>query len=114
MRIGALVMTGSGLLLITLWLLPGIPLVAALVVFIVLYCVTTFGQAALFPSSMAVAVTSVKGNGAYAVALCGFFAQSIAGITASLAVVLHNNVTWACVATALSAVAYLLVRRTGR
>ncbi|TCO18099.1 putative MFS family arabinose efflux permease [Kribbella steppae] len=114
MRIGALVMTGSGLLLVTLWLLPGIPLVAALVVFIVLYCVTTFGQAALFPSSMAVAVTSVKGNGAYAVALCGFFAQSIAGITASLAVVLHNNVTWACVATALSALAYLLVRRSGR
>jgi len=114
MRVGALVMTGAGLVLITLWLLPGIPLAAALVVFIVLYCVTTFGQAALFPSSMAVAVTSVKGNGAYAVALCGFFAQSIAGITASLAVVLHNNVTWACVATALSAGAYLLVRRSGR
>jgi MFS family permease len=114
MRVGALVMTGAGVILITLWLLPGIPLAAALVVFIVLYCVTTFGQAALFPSSMAVAVTSVKGNGAYAVALCGFFAQSIAGITASLAVVLHNNVTWACVATALSAGAYLLVRRSGR
>jgi MFS transporter, DHA1 family, multidrug resistance protein len=114
MRVGALVMTGAGVVLVTLWLLPGIPLAAALVVFIVLYCVTTFGQAALFPSSMAVAVTSVKGNGAYAVALCGFFAQSIAGITASLAVVLHNNVTWACVATALSAAAYLLVRRSGR
>ncbi len=114
MRVGALIMTGSGLLLITLWLLPGIPLVAALVVFIVLYCVTTFGQAALFPSSMAVAVTSVKGNGAYAVALCGFLAQSIAGITASLAVVLHHNLTWAAVATTLSAVAYLLVRRGGR
>jgi hypothetical protein len=111
MRVGALIMTGAGILLITLWLLPGIPLAAALVVFIVLYCATTFGQAALFPSSMAVAVTNVKGNGAYAVALCGFLAQSIAGLTASIAVVLHDNLTWACVATALSVLALVLVRR---
>lgn len=111
MRAGGLVMTGSGLLLVALWLLPGIPLGAALVVFIALYCAITFGQAALFPSSMAVAVTNVQGNGAYAIALCGFVAQATAGLTASVAVVLHDNLIWACVATALSASAYLLVRR---
>jgi MFS family permease len=114
MRAGALIMTGSGILLVVLWLLPGIPLIVALVVFIVLYCATTFGQAALFPTSMAVAVTNVKEHRAYAVALCGFFAQSIAGITATLAVVLRDNLTWAGVATTLSALAYLLVRRSRR
>lgn len=114
MRGGALVMTGSGVLLVGLWILPGLPLTAAMVTFIALYCVTTFGQAALFPSGMAVAVTSVQGNGAYAVALCGFAAQSIAGLVTSLAVVLHDNVTWASVATAMSALAYLLVRRSAR
>ncbi|MHC5701697.1 MFS transporter [Streptomyces tirandamycinicus] len=111
MRIGALIMTGSGLLLIVLWLLPDIPLTAALVVFTTLYCAVTFGQAALFPSSMAVAVSAVKDHGAYAVALCGFLAQSIAGVVATFAVLLHTNLVWAGVAAALSALAYALVRR---
>jgi predicted MFS family arabinose efflux permease len=112
MRVGALIMTGSGILLTALWLLPGVPLAAALVVFIVLYCATTFGQGALFPSSMAVAVSQVKEHGAYAVALCGFLAQSIAGVVATFAVLLHDNLAWAGVATALSALAYLLVRQS--
>ncbi|MEU4128729.1 MFS transporter [Streptomyces wuyuanensis] len=111
MRIGALIMTGSGLLLIVLWLLPDVPLTAALVVFTALYCAVTFGQAALFPSSMAVAVSAVKDHGAYAVALCGFLAQSIAGVVATFAVLLHTNLVWAGVAAALSALAYALVRR---
>jgi DHA1 family bicyclomycin/chloramphenicol resistance-like MFS transporter len=110
MRLGALIMTGAGTLLIILWSLPGIPLGAALVAFIVLYCATVFGQAALFPSSIAVAVSNVKERGAYAVALCGFLAQSIAGLAATVAATLHNNLTWTGVATALSALAYLLVR----
>ncbi|MFG3310206.1 MFS transporter [Streptomyces wuyuanensis] len=111
MRIGTLIMTGSGLLLIVLWLLPGVPLTAALVLFTALYCAVTFGQAALFPSSMAVAVSAVKDHGAYAVALCGFLAQSIAGVVATFAVLLHTNLVWAGVAAALSALAYALVRR---
>jgi len=111
MRLGACVMTGAGALLILLWSLPGIPLVAALVVFIVLYCAIVFGQAALFPSSMAVAVSNVKERGAYAVALCGFVAQSIAGVAATFAAALHNNLAWAGIATVLSALAYLLIRR---
>jgi hypothetical protein len=49
-------------LLVTLWLLPSVPLVATLTVFIVLSCVTTFGQAALFPSSMAVAVRYARSS----------------------------------------------------
>jgi DHA1 family bicyclomycin/chloramphenicol resistance-like MFS transporter len=112
MRMGALIMTGSGILLTALWLLPGVSLAAALVVFIVLYCATTFGQGALFPSSMAVAVGQVKERGAYAVALSGFLAQSIAGVVATFAVLLHDNLAWAGVATALSALAYLLVRQS--
>ncbi len=114
MRAGALVMSGSGLLTVALWLLPGIPLTAALVTFIALYCGITFGQAALFPSSMAVAVSKVPEHGAYAVALCGFVAQSIAGVAATFAVLLHENLVWASAATGLSLVAFLLVRVTGR
>ncbi|MDH6132770.1 DHA1 family bicyclomycin/chloramphenicol resistance-like MFS transporter [Kitasatospora sp. MAA4] len=111
MRTGALVMTASGLLMIVLWLVPGLQLKLALAVFVLLYCATTFGQAALFPSSMAVAVGGVKEHGAYAVALCGFLAQSIAGVVSTLAVLLHADLAWASVATALSALALLLVLR---
>lgn len=111
MRIGALIMTGSGVLVVVLWLLPSVPPAAALVVFTALYCATTFGQAALFPSSMAVSVSAVKDHGAYAVALCGFLAQSIAGVVATFATLLHANLAWAGIAAALSALAYVLVRR---
>ncbi|WP_340683102.1 hypothetical protein LCL61_31340 [Amycolatopsis coloradensis] len=111
---GALVMTGAGLLTIVLWLLPAIPFTAAFVTFVALCCGTTFGQAALFPSSMAVAVSEVSGYGAYAVALCGFVAQSIAGVAATFAALLHENVVWASVATVLSLAAFLLVRVRAR
>ncbi|GAA1108767.1 MFS transporter [Kitasatospora arboriphila] len=113
MRLGALVMTGSGLLTVALWLVPGLGTTAALVVFVALYCATTFGQAALFPSSMAVAVSAVTEHGAYAVALCGFLAQSIAGVAATAAVLLHADLAWSAVATGLSAAALLLVGRRG-
>lgn len=98
MRAGALLMTAAGLLTIVLWLVPAIPLTAAFVTFVALYCGITFGQAALFPSSMAVAVSEVPAYGAYAVALCGFVAQSIAGVAA----------------TVLSLTAFLLVRVRAR
>ncbi|KFU80144.1 Predicted arabinose efflux permease, MFS family [Amycolatopsis lurida] len=114
MRAGALVMTGAGALTIALWLVPAIPLTAALVTFIALYCGITFGQAALFPSSMAVAVSEVPAHDAYAVALCGFVAQSIAGVAATIAVLLHENVLWAVVVTVLSLAAFLLVRVRAR
>ncbi|MGW4128048.1 hypothetical protein [Amycolatopsis japonica] len=39
-----------------------------------------------------------------------FVAQSIAGIAATFAVLLHENVVWASVATVLSLSAFLLVR----
>ncbi|MFJ8667787.1 MFS transporter [Streptomyces sp. NPDC093600] len=111
MRLGAVVMTCSGVLMFALWLVPGVPTTAALVVFVALYCATTFGQAALFPSSMAVAVTAVPAQGAYAVALCGFVAQSIAGVISVAAVWLHVDLVWAAVATGISALALLLVSR---
>ncbi|MFZ3599007.1 MFS transporter [Streptomyces sp. BH104] len=111
MRIGAVIMTASGILMVGLWLRPSVPTAAALVVFTALYCATTFGQSALFPSSMAVSVSAVKDHGAYAVALCGFLAQSIAGVVATFATLLHANLAWAGVAAALSALAYVLVRR---
>ncbi|AKU18159.1 major facilitator transporter [Luteipulveratus mongoliensis] len=112
MRIGAVIMTVSSALMVTLWLVPDVRLGVALAVFIGLYCLTTFGQAALFPSSMAVAVGAVRGRGAYAVALCGFVAQGIAGLAATFAVLLHENLMWSSVAVAFGVAAFLLVRRT--
>ncbi|MET7511217.1 MFS transporter [Streptomyces albidoflavus] len=110
MRVGALVMAASGGLTVCLWLLPALPAPATFTVFTVLYGAITFGQAALFPSSMAVAADGARDDSAYAIALGGFLAQSVAGVVAVGAVFLHHNLVWAAVVTGLGCLAWLLVR----
>lgn len=110
MTAGSLVMTAAGVLMIVLWSVPGLPHSGALVAFVALYCVTTFGQSVLFPNSMAAAVSSRPGHGAYAVSLCGFLQQSMAGIAAASAALLHADLAWATVAAALGAAAWLMTR----
>ncbi|KUJ67161.1 MFS transporter [Streptomyces albus subsp. albus] len=111
MRAGALVMTASAVLIAVLWSVAGLPPGAGLVLFAVLYCALTFGQSVLFPSSTATAVSSIGAErGTYAVALCGFLQQSMAGVAAAGAAVLHHNLAWASVAVALCGSAWLLVR----
>lgn len=110
MTAGSIVMTATGVLMIALWSVPGLPDTGVLVAFVALYCVTTFGQSVLFPNSMATAVTSQQGHGAYAVSLCGFLQQSMAGVAAAGAALLHADLAWATVAAALGAAAWLLTR----
>ncbi|MFB9395964.1 MFS transporter [Streptomyces echinatus] len=110
MTAGSVVMTAAGVLMIVLWSVPGLPDGGALVAFVALYCVTTFGQSVLFPNSMATAVSSGQGHGAYAVSLCGFLQQSMAGVAAASAALLHADLAWATVAAALGAAAWLMTR----
>lgn len=63
--------------------------------FILLYVLVTFGQAVLFPNSMARAVSAARMHGAHAMALCGFMQQGVAGLAAILAVTLHRGPVWA-------------------
>ncbi|WP_205648009.1 MFS transporter [Actinomadura rubteroloni] len=111
MRTGALIMTGSGLAMVVLWSLDA-GRVPALTAFIALYCVTTFGQAVLFPNSMAAAASADPAHGAYAIALCGFVQQSTAGLAALAATPLRAELAWSATAAALSALAWFLVRGT--
>ncbi|MEU1450637.1 MFS transporter [Streptomyces avermitilis] len=110
MTAGSVIMTASGVLMIVLWSLSGLPNTVALVAFVALYCVTTFGQSVLFPNSMATAVSSRHGHGAYAVSLCGFIQQSMAGVAAASAALLHRDLAWAGAAAALGAAAWLMTR----
>ncbi|MFB6675832.1 hypothetical protein ACFCWG_26075 [Streptomyces sp. NPDC056390] len=81
--------------MIMLWSVSGPPDTGVLVAFVALYCVATFGQSVLFPNSMATAVTSQQGHGAYAVSLCGFLQQSMAGGATAGAALLHADLAWA-------------------
>ncbi|WP_330458646.1 MFS transporter [Streptomyces sp. NBC_00820] len=110
MTAGSILMTAAGVLMTVLWSVPGLPAGGALVVFVGLYCVTTFGQSVLFPNSMATAVSSQHSHGAYAVSLCGFLQQSMAGVAAASAALLHADLAWATVAAALGAAAWLMTR----
>jgi len=87
-----------------------------LIIFIFFYCVIIFGQAVLFPNSMAIAVTSTRHSGAYAMALCGFLQQSIAGIAASI-LTSANHVTtqemiWPFFIILLSSIALMFARKS--
>lgn len=110
MTAGSIVMTAAGALMIVLWSVPGLPDGGALVAFVALYCVTTFGQSVLFPNSMATAVSSQQSHGAYAVSLCGFLQQSMAGLAAATAALLQADLAWATVAAGLGAAAWLMTR----
>ena len=81
-----------------------------LVTFIVLYCLIIFGQAILFPSSMSAAVSNGKDLGAYAMSLCGFLQQGMAGIASSLAVLLAHHGTWTLAIMLTVLVGFLIAR----
>lgn len=78
-------------------------------IYLLLYLATIFGQAVLFPNSMAIAVNSHPQNGAHAMALCGFLQQGLAGIAAASAVILEYNGLWTVAITVLGASALLIV-----
>lgn len=67
---------------------------AGLWLFIALYCLVIFGQAVLFPNSMAIAVSDAKAYGAHAMALSGFVQQGLAGIAATGSILLHHGSIW--------------------
>lgn len=83
---------------------------AGLWIFIGLYCLTIFGQAVLFPNSMATAVSDAHDYGAHAMALCGFLQQGLAGIAATASVLLHHDGTWTYAVFALGALTLLQVK----
>lgn len=83
---------------------------SGMAVFIALYCLTIFGQAVLFPNSMAMAVSDAKEQGAYAMALCGFLQQCLAGIAAAGAVLLEHHGLWAAAIALLGLLAWLIVK----
>ncbi|AXE32762.1 hypothetical protein DK842_18635 [Chromobacterium phragmitis] len=77
--------------------------------FVGLYCLTIFGQAVLFPNSMATAVSDAKDHGAHAMALCGFLQQGLAGIAATASVLLHHNGAWTLAVAALGLITLMQV-----
>ncbi|ERE13923.1 hypothetical protein O166_23430, partial [Pseudogulbenkiania ferrooxidans EGD-HP2] len=80
-----------------------------LLLFVGLYCLTIFGQAVLFPNSMATAVSDAKDHGAHAMALCGFLQQGLAGIAATASVLLHHNGAWTLAVAGLGLITLLQV-----
>lgn len=83
---------------------------SGMTIFIALYCLTIFGQAVLFPNSMAMAVSDAKEQGAYAMALCGFLQQCLAGIAAAGAVFLEHHGLWTMAIALLGLIAWLIVK----
>lgn len=117
-RVGGkkLMQTGSGIValatvaILLLWwggILAGL---SGMALFIALYCLTIFGQAVLFPNSMAMAVSDAKEHGAYAMALCGFLQQCLAGIAAASAVLLEHHGLWALAIALLGLAGWLMVK----
>ncbi|UTH74604.1 MFS transporter [Chromobacterium sp. IIBBL 290-4] len=90
LQAGALGVFAAAALLAGLWSADAL----ALAGFIALYCALTFCQAVLFPNSMALAVEDGKGEGAHAMALCGFLLQTIGGVGALMAVILDDGYAW--------------------
>ncbi|QUM78539.1 MFS transporter [Moritella sp. 24] len=78
-------------------------------IYLTLYVLTIFGQAVLFPNSMAIAVNSHPQNGAHAMALCGFLQQGLAGIAAASAVALEYHGLWTVAVAVLGGSALLIV-----
>lgn len=73
----------------------------ALWLFMGLYCATIFGQAVLFPNTMALAVSDAREYGAHAMALCGFLQQGLAGIAAAASVLFRHGASWTVAVVAL-------------
>ncbi|MTD08212.1 MFS transporter [Serratia sp. YC16] len=117
-RVGGkkLMQTGSGIValataaILLLWWSGVLAGLSGMVVFIALYCLTIFGQAVLFPNSMAMAVSDAKEYGAYAMALCGFLQQCLAGVAAAGAVLLEHHGLWALAIALLGLAGWLMVK----
>ncbi|TSB30383.1 multidrug effflux MFS transporter [Serratia marcescens] len=117
-RVGGkkLMQTGSGIValatvaILLLWWSGILAGLSGMALFIVLYCLTIFGQAVLFPNSMAMAVSDAKEHGAYAMALCGFLQQCLAGIAAAGAVLLEHHGLWALAIALLGLAGWLMVK----
>ncbi|CAI1108295.1 MFS transporter [Serratia ficaria] len=110
MQIGSGIVALATAAIMLLWwsgLLVGL---SGMTVFIALYCLTIFGQAVLFPNSMAMAVSDARAYGAYAMALCGFLQQSLAGVAAAGAVLLEHQGLWALAIALLGLLGWLMVK----
>ncbi|AXK22052.1 Sugar (and other) transporter family protein [Serratia marcescens] len=117
-RVGGkkLMQTGSGIValatvaILLLWWSGILAGLSGMALFIALYCLTIFGQAVLFPNSMAMAVSDAKEHGAYVMALCGFLQQCLAGIAAAGAVLLEHHGLWALAIALLGLAGWLMVK----
>jgi len=79
-------------------------------IFIALYSATIFGQAILFPNSMATAASDAQGYGAPAMALCGFLQQGLAGLAATASVLLQQDGAWTIALCVLGVLTWLQVK----
>lgn len=98
---GALLIAATTASMLLCWHLGLLEARSGLLLFVGLYCLTIFGQAVLFPNSMAIAVSGTKNHGAHAMALCGFLQQGLAGIAATVSVLLHHHGAWTLAVAAL-------------
>ncbi|WP_230948508.1 MFS transporter [Burkholderia stagnalis] len=110
MHAGATLLVLATTLMLASWLGGLLAHAAGVWIFIALYCLMTFGQAVLFPNSMAAAVSDAPEHGAHAMALCGFLQQGLAGIAATAALLLHHDGTWTAAVFVLGATSWLLVK----
>lgn len=110
MQVGASIVAMTTVAIMLLWWSGVLVGLSGMALFIVLYCLTIFGQAVLFPNSMAMAVSDAKEQGAYAMALCGFLQQCLAGIAAAGAVLLEHHGLWAAAIASSGFIAWLIVK----
>lgn len=110
MRQGAalILLAAGGMLL--LWALGALQGSGGLVAMMTCYCLIIFGQAVLFPNSMALAVSDGCEHGAYAMALCGFLQQGVAGVAAAGATLVSHHGAWAPLVFTLALITLLIVR----
>ncbi|MCA8216671.1 MFS transporter [Burkholderia cepacia] len=110
MHAGAALLAFATTLMLVSWLSGLLTHFTGLWIFIALYCLAIFGQAVLFPNSMATAVSDAHEHGAHAMALCGFLQQGLAGIAATAAVLQHHGGTWTLAVFVLGALTWLVVQ----
>ncbi|MBP1132148.1 MFS family permease [Serratia sp. PL17] len=110
MQVGTRIVAVTTAAIMLLWWSDVLIGLSGMTIFIALYCMTIFGQAVLFPNSMAMAVSDAKEQGAYAMALCGFLQQCLAGIAAAGAVFLEHHGLWTMAIALLGLIAWLIVK----
>ncbi|WP_421414839.1 MFS transporter [Serratia plymuthica] len=111
MQVGTSMVALATVAIMLLWWSGMLVGVSGMTIFITLYCLTIFGQAVLFPNSMAMAVSDAKEQGAYAMALCGFLQQCLAGVAAAGAVLLEHGGLWTVAIALLGLLGWLMVQR---